>query len=184
MCAIDALGIPYMLGGRGEIHAQEPNGPRVIRVTVDPEGAPAWTPAHAVAVAALGDGCCLAQAACPHINFFASPEAAASYLDAHTLQGTIRRMTVWFGLAVPSDQARLPARPGLVVPSRQGATRFYLPEARASGVATHPWARVRRRGSPGDECRWRPRRTEQANPPALPRHHHPLYRPSAPSATV
>jgi hypothetical protein len=89
MCAIDALGIPYMLNERGKVQAHEPDGQEVVRVTIDPAGEPTWTPAHAVAVAAFGDGCCLAQSACPHINLFASPEAATRYLDAHALQGSI-----------------------------------------------------------------------------------------------
>ena len=42
-----------------------------------------------MAVAALGDGRCLAQSACPHINLFASPAAATRHLDAHALQGSI-----------------------------------------------------------------------------------------------
>lgn len=89
VCAIDALGIPYMLSERGEIHSQEPDAGLIIRVTVDPDCEPTWTPEQAVAVAASGDGDCLAQSACPHINLFASPEAAKSYLDIHALQGSI-----------------------------------------------------------------------------------------------
>jgi len=93
MCAIDALGIPYMLNEHGELQAQEPDGQLVVRVTVDPKGEPTWTPTGAVAVAAFGDGCCLAQSACPHINLFASPNTAIRYLDAHVLQGSILSIT-------------------------------------------------------------------------------------------
>jgi Alkylmercury lyase len=93
MCAIDALGIPYMLDARGEVHAQEPSGRGIVRVTIDPDGEPAWTPTHAVAVAAFGDGCCSAQSACPHINLFASPDAARRYLDTHALRGSILSIT-------------------------------------------------------------------------------------------
>lgn len=93
MCAIDALGIPYMLDERGEVQAQEPETHGIVRVTVDPDGDPTWTPAQAVAVAAFGDGCCLAQSACPHINLFASPDAATQYLDTHALQGTVLSIT-------------------------------------------------------------------------------------------
>jgi hypothetical protein len=89
MCAIDALGIPYMLDERGEVQAQEPDARRIVSVTIDPDGEPTWTPTQAVAVAAFADGCCLAESACPHINLFASSDAARRYLDAHTLQGSI-----------------------------------------------------------------------------------------------
>jgi hypothetical protein len=89
VCAIDALGIPYMPEERGQLEAREPDGQRIVRVTVDPVSEPRWTPARAVAVAASGDGCCLAQSACPHINLFASPDAARRYLVAHGLVGTM-----------------------------------------------------------------------------------------------
>lgn len=89
MCAIDALAIPHMLGQRGEVQAREPDGQRIVRVAVDPDGKPTWTPRQAVAVAAFGDGRCLAQSACPHINLFVSAAAASRYLDAHALQGNI-----------------------------------------------------------------------------------------------
>jgi alkylmercury lyase len=89
MCAIDALGIPYMLDERGEVQAHEPDGQRIVRVAVDPGGEPTWAPVQAVAVAAFSDGCCLAQDVCPHINLFASPDAASRYLDNHALRGGI-----------------------------------------------------------------------------------------------
>lgn len=87
MCAFDALGIPYMLHERGEVIAREPDGQSVARVAVDPHAETTWTPARAVAAAASGEGCCLAQSACPHINLFASPNAAARYLRARALDG-------------------------------------------------------------------------------------------------
>lgn len=93
MCAIDALGIPYMLHERGEVQAQEPDARGIVRVTVGPGGEPTWTPVQAVAVVAFGDGCCLAQNACPHINLFVSPDTATRYLDTHTLQGNVLSIT-------------------------------------------------------------------------------------------
>lgn len=89
MCAIDALGVPYMLDERGEVQAQEPDGQRVVRVRVDPGGEPTWAPVQAVAVAAFGEGCCLAQSACPHLNLVFSSDAATQYLDTHGLQVSI-----------------------------------------------------------------------------------------------
>jgi hypothetical protein len=93
MCAIDALGIPYMLGARGDLHTREPDARPSVRVSVDPDAEPTWTPAAAVAAVAFGEGCCLAQAACPHINLFASPDAATRYLDTHRLRGSVVSIT-------------------------------------------------------------------------------------------
>lgn len=93
MCAIDALGIPYMLDERGEVQSHEPEAGRIVRVTVDPDGDSTWAPAQAVAVAAFGDGCSLAQSVCPHINLFASPDAGTQYLDSHALHGSVLSIT-------------------------------------------------------------------------------------------
>jgi hypothetical protein len=93
MCAIDALGIPYMLDEHGEVQALEPDGQQSVRVAVVPDGEPTWTPAQAVAVTAFAEGCCLAQSACPHINLFASAQAAAAYLHARELEGSIMSIT-------------------------------------------------------------------------------------------
>lgn len=70
--------------------AREPEADRIVRVTVDPDGEPAWKPKQAVALAAFGEGGCLAQAACPHINLFASADAANRYLlNAPMLRGRV-----------------------------------------------------------------------------------------------
>jgi Alkylmercury lyase len=89
MCAIDALGIPYLLREPGEVHAQEPDNGGMVRVEVDPDEDPVWTPKQAVAVVASGDGSCLAQCACPHINLFASSDHGERYLSAQGLRGSI-----------------------------------------------------------------------------------------------
>jgi hypothetical protein len=89
MCAIDALGIPYMLGERAAVESREPASNRIILVKVDPGGEPTWEPDRAVVLAAFGEGSCLAQAACPHINLFVSADAANRYLDARPLRGRV-----------------------------------------------------------------------------------------------
>jgi Alkylmercury lyase len=93
MCAIDALGIPYMLDHRGEVQAHEPDAHLIVHVTIDPDGQPTWTPAQAVALAAFSEGCCLAESACPHINLFTSTDAATRYRDTHELQGSVLSIT-------------------------------------------------------------------------------------------
>jgi hypothetical protein len=90
MCAIDALGMPYLLHQAAEIRAQEPGSYRAITVAIDPaaETVQAYPADAAVAVARAGNGCA-AGCACPHINLFASSAAAERYLAASELHGTI-----------------------------------------------------------------------------------------------
>lgn len=82
-CAIDALGIPAMVGVAGTVVAQTPVGDREVRVQVGPVGEPLADPAEAVVlVGVAGDGttaCC----ACPFINFFDSAARASAYQAQH-----------------------------------------------------------------------------------------------------
>jgi alkylmercury lyase-like protein len=86
MCAIDALGMPYLLHQAAEVRAQEPSSDQAITVAIDPDAQTVRAdPANAaVVVARASDGC-----ACPHINLFASTAAAERYLAASELPGTI-----------------------------------------------------------------------------------------------
>jgi hypothetical protein len=90
MCAIDALGIPFLLGRRAEIDAREPDSERMVTVVVDPlAGTVIADPPDATVVAArAGDGC-VARCACPHINLFGSPAGAERYLAAPELRGVV-----------------------------------------------------------------------------------------------
>lgn len=90
MCAVDALGIPFLIHQPAEIKAQEPGGDTAITVSVDPEAdMPRWNPPGAVVVAASEGSGCSAGCACPHINFFASAEAAQRYLAQPEIEGAI-----------------------------------------------------------------------------------------------
>ena len=81
-CAIDALGIPFMLGVAATIHGREPDGEPEVEVSIGPNGETSWKPRQALVLAArAGEGstaCC----ACPHINFFADPASAERDLAA------------------------------------------------------------------------------------------------------
>jgi Alkylmercury lyase len=90
MCAIDALGMPYLLHDAAEIRAREPGSDRTITIAIDPAAQTLHAdPADAaVAVARAGTGCA-ATCACPHINVFASVAAAERYLAASNLDGAI-----------------------------------------------------------------------------------------------
>jgi Alkylmercury lyase len=90
MCAIDALGMPYLLHQAAEIHAREPGSDLAITIAFDP-AAQTLSPdpaGAAVAVARLGEGCA-AACACPHINLFGSTAAAERYLAGSDLDGAI-----------------------------------------------------------------------------------------------
>ncbi len=96
MCAVDALGIPYMLRRAGEIASADPGTRRAIRVAVDPAAEPAWQPRHAVVVvgtAASTTPCSVSEIACPYISFFESAESAHSYLEQRPeITGTVLAM--------------------------------------------------------------------------------------------
>jgi hypothetical protein len=81
MCAIDALGIAFMLDQPTTVHSSDPQTGEPVAVTVDPVGDSEWTPAGAgVFVGRTGAGES-ASCICPHTNFAASPEAGRALLD-------------------------------------------------------------------------------------------------------
>jgi Alkylmercury lyase len=86
MCAVDALGIPQMLGRDGQISSVDPTSGQPITVEVH-AGAWRFQPTTTVLLSgrtAAGDACdTAAQWCCPHINFHTDPEAADTYLRAH-----------------------------------------------------------------------------------------------------
>jgi hypothetical protein len=86
MCALDALGIPQMLGRDGHISSNDPATGQPITVEVH-DGAWRFRPATTVllvARTASGDACGpVADCCCPHINFHPNTEAADAYRRAH-----------------------------------------------------------------------------------------------------
>jgi hypothetical protein len=95
MCAVDALGIPFMLGRAARIVSADPGTGEPVVVEVDPrEPALAWKPDDAVVVyGARPIGATTATACCPFVNFFASEGSAREYLQAKPgLEGRIMSM--------------------------------------------------------------------------------------------
>lgn len=82
-CAIDALGVPAMVGVPGTVVAQTPIGDREVRVDVGPIGEPTADPVEAVVLAGVAGGGTTSCCACPFINFFASAAGAAAYQAQH-----------------------------------------------------------------------------------------------------
>jgi hypothetical protein len=116
MCAIDALGIPFILHRPAVIRAVEPGGDATIELCVDPaRDVVAAHPSGAVAVAANSGPGSSADCRCPYINLFTSAERAARYLERHA------ELT---GETLPLRQSVAVARlhfGGLLEPERAGA---------------------------------------------------------------
>jgi len=83
MCAVDALGIPFMLDRDATITSADPLTGEPVRVDVRARQV-TWDPPSAVVFACQqrGEGPA-AQQRCPHINFFRSAAFAAAYARAH-----------------------------------------------------------------------------------------------------
>lgn len=96
-CAVDALGVPPMLGRPATITSRDPHSGDEIRVTVDgghtswepPQAVvstPAWAVEHATAPAGdIEHNPSAGDTLCPTVNFFADTESAAAYQQAHRL---------------------------------------------------------------------------------------------------
>ena len=84
MCAIDALGIPFMLERDAVIESLDPTTDTPIRVEVR-GGAARWDPPSAAVLTASSEGAGgpKAERCCPVMNFFATAEAAEAYHAAH-----------------------------------------------------------------------------------------------------
>lgn len=91
MCAIDALGIPFMLGTVGEVFSRDPRTGQEVWARVSPGEGLWWEPEEAVVLAAgKGSSGPAASSCCAFVNFFASRESAERYQREHAeLRGAI-----------------------------------------------------------------------------------------------
>jgi len=81
MCAIDALGMPYMLGTNATIHSRDPQTGAPITVSVI-DGAAVFQPDTAVVVyAATGATGRSVDTCCSTINFFTDPTTAQAWIS-------------------------------------------------------------------------------------------------------
>jgi hypothetical protein len=84
MCAIDALGIAFMLGLPIEISSRDPVSSGEVRVRLDPGEGASWEPEEAVVLA--GSACSGGPSfggCCDVLNFFESKQNAERYLREH-----------------------------------------------------------------------------------------------------
>jgi Alkylmercury lyase len=81
MCAVDALGIAFMLGEPTEVVSADPLTKEEIRIWVDPGRRLLWEPEGAAVFAGAqrGDGPS-AAVCCAFVNFFASRQSAQRYV--------------------------------------------------------------------------------------------------------
>jgi hypothetical protein len=81
MCAVDALGIPFMLRAAATISSPDPRTGQPVRVDVDPGGDVRWQPTDAVVVAGgLASAGPASTLCCPIVNFFETRTSAEAYL--------------------------------------------------------------------------------------------------------
>jgi hypothetical protein len=91
MCAVDALGMPFMLGEEAEIVSFDPLTGEEVWVRVDP-GEGVWSEPRTAVVLCGATGASGPSAAtcCSFVNFFSSVENAGRYLRANpALRGQI-----------------------------------------------------------------------------------------------
>lgn len=115
MCAIDALGIPFMLGLDATVESADPVSGELVRIFIG-DGVATWAPetARVVVGCAEGDGPTSAVL-CPTINFFASVDTAEAYAAAHPeIEGRILEQ----GAAVESGRCSF----GLLLTDADGAS--------------------------------------------------------------
>ena len=80
MCAIDALGMPFMLDTDAVIHSSCQQCERALTLHITKGAISAVTPQEMVVVYVNAPAkCCAATDQCPYINFFCSPEHAQTW---------------------------------------------------------------------------------------------------------
>ncbi|WP_148086321.1 alkylmercury lyase family protein [Micromonospora sp. HM5-17] len=90
MCAIDALGMPFMLRTNAVITSTDPHTGQPVHVTIA-NSAATWQPTEAVVVyAAISAAGRSVDTCCSTINFFTNASAARAWISAHpSLAATI-----------------------------------------------------------------------------------------------
>ncbi|MBJ7450844.1 MAG: hypothetical protein JHC71_02025 [Blastococcus sp.] len=90
-CAVDALGIPAMLGRDADIHSTDPHNGEPVVATSRAETWQ-WQPESAVVFVGSNGSGPLTQSCCPVINFFTDEANARAYQRQHHLHGDVLTM--------------------------------------------------------------------------------------------
>jgi hypothetical protein len=77
MCALDALGIPFLAGEPATVHSSDPATGQRITVHIDPAGSWDSNPEGAVVTASVSGSGPSASCCCPHVNFASNGDRAA-----------------------------------------------------------------------------------------------------------
>lgn len=109
MCAIDALGVPAMLGQPGVVTSTDPTTDSPVRVHVSADGTLDVDPAGAVVLLATSGGGDLAGSACTVIDFYARADHARHALARPGITGDVLTVADAHALGVALF-ADLPAR--------------------------------------------------------------------------
>lgn len=85
MCAVDAIGIPFMVDRAVTVASREPTSGEPIRLHIEPTtGQVVADPVGVVVfVGSTGGGGAACERACPFVNFFRSEEAVTHYRATH-----------------------------------------------------------------------------------------------------
>jgi Alkylmercury lyase len=86
MCAIDALGIPFMAGQVATIRSREETTGNEIEVRIDPAGTSEWDPPDTVVLTAVSGAGSSADYCCPHVNFASSRARALALMEKSSMQ--------------------------------------------------------------------------------------------------
>lgn len=109
MCAIDALGIPAMLGESGVIASTDPATDVAVTVYISEDGKLDLDPPDAVVLLGTSDGGGLASSVCSVVDFYASAEHARQTLARPGMTGDVLTVADAHALGVALF-ADLPAR--------------------------------------------------------------------------
>ncbi len=90
-CAVDALGIPVMLGRDAEIHSIDPHSGESV-VATSREGTWQWQPESAVVFVGSNGPGPLTMSCCPVSNFFTCEDNDRAYQHLHHLDGDVLTM--------------------------------------------------------------------------------------------
>lgn len=110
MCAVDALGIPFMLGQGAAIESSCFSCQRPVKVEIQEGLIRQADPSTTVVWFSERDGCCVAEARCPLINFFCEAGHLQRWLGEHPGErGTVLTLTeaVEAGKAIFGDYTKL-----------------------------------------------------------------------------
>ncbi len=140
-CAVDALGIPAILGRDAEVHSTDPRSGEPVLAT-SRRGSWRWQPESSVVFIGSSGSGRLTESCCPVITFFTDADNARAYQRQHHLDGDVLTMPEAAGAG-----ALVLRRSPLA--ERDGLTRAPANQAGDPDGGLPVWVRPRSRGELG-----------------------------------